>query len=211
MKKPGRINDGAISVDSYSNAQGGKKYGSKASAWIGRRLDPFDENNTGKPVGHLYGRPKEKDELHRQVMLAAIYYGYPIYYEHTADDYFGYFKDRGRLGYLGLYPMSLIDVVKRQKENVERHRGTPITPYSLTKQHDNGIAYFEKYCHKLDFEEILTFAKKFDPYNRTESDVIVSLLILISVLQEPVRPQVRHKSPLIQVYPASYAGVNYFF
>lgn len=208
MKKPGRINDGAISVDSYSNAQGGKKYGSKASAWIGRRLDPFDENNTGKPVGHLYGRPKEKDELHRQVMLAAIYYGYPIYYEHTADDYFGYFKDRGRLGYLGLYPMSLIDVVKRQKENVERHRGTPITPYSLTKQHDNGIAYFEKYCHKLDFEEIFTFAKKFDPYNRTESDVIVSLLILISVLQEPVRPQVRHKSPLIQVYPASYAGVN---
>jgi hypothetical protein len=32
LRKSARILDGAISVDSYSNSQGGRKYGSKASA-----------------------------------------------------------------------------------------------------------------------------------------------------------------------------------
>ncbi len=204
-KKPGRSKMGAISVDSYSNSQGGRKYGSKASAWIGRRYDVFNPDKTGKPVGHLYGRPNEKDELHYQVLLAAIFCGFPVFYEHSADDYFSYFKDRGMLGYLGRYPMSLIDVTKRNKDSLERHRGTPITPFSLTKQLDNGIAYFENYCNKIDFEEVFPHAKKFDPYNRTEFDTIVSLLILISVLVEPVKEPTPHRSPLIQVFPAKPA------
>lgn len=198
--KPGRKKFGAISVDSYSNSQGGRKYGSKASAWVGRKYDPLNPNSTGKPVGHLYGRPREKDELHRQVMLGGIFFGFEIFYEHTADDYDSYFRERGKRGYLGLYPWSLIDVTKRNKETVERHRGTPITPFSLTKQLDNGIAYFEKYCDKLDFEEIFPPAKKFDPYKRTEYDAIVSLLILLTVLFEPEYTPPPPKTPLIKVY-----------
>ena len=197
-QKPARTNKGAIAIDSYSNSQGGRKYGSKCSAWVGRRLDIDDPDNTGKPVGHLYGRPKEKDELHKQVMLCGIYFGYPIYYEHTADDYDGYFGDRGKRGYLGLYPMSLIDRTKKEKK--ELHRGTPITPFSITKQLDNGIAYFEKYTHKIDFEEVFPFAKKFRPDERTEYDMIVSLLILITVLFEPLRRHTSRTSPLIQTY-----------
>jgi len=34
----------------------------------------------------------------------------------------GYFKDRGRLGYLGKYPLSLIDPIKRI--DADRFRGT---------------------------------------------------------------------------------------
>lgn len=197
-QKPWNTRDGAISVDSYSNSQGGRKYGSKASAFIGRRLDILNPEHTFKPTAHLYGRPREKDELHRQVMLAAIFCGYEIYYEHTADDYFGYYKDRGKLGYLGNYPLSLIDPIK--KDSQERHKGTPITPFALTKELDNGIAYFEKYCDKIDFEEIFPQARKFDPYNRTESDIIVSLLILITVLIEPVNLPQSPKKPLVKMY-----------
>jgi len=208
LKKPDRKRFGVISVDSYSNAQGGKKYGSKASAWIGRKLDLSNPQSTGKPVGHLYGRPLEKDDLHRQVMLAAIFCGYEVFYEHTADDYFTFFRDRGKLGYLGIYPMSLIDITKRGKEGLERHRGTPITPFSLTKQLDNGISYFENHCDKIDFEEVFPVAKKFDPYNRTASDMIVSLLILISVMVEPVYAPPPRRTPLLQVYPNSSMSAN---
>lgn len=197
--KPGRTRDGAISVDSYSNSQGGRKYGSKASAWIGRRYDPHDPLNTGKAVSHLYGRPNTKEDLHRQVMLAAIFHGYEAYYEHTADDYWAYFRERGKGGYLGRYPLSLIDPTK--KETQERHRGTPITPFSLTKQLDNGIAYIEKYSDRLDFEEFIPCARKFDPYNRTESDMVVSWLILISILTEPVNIPQSPKTPLVKTYP----------
>ena len=185
-------------MDSYSNSQGGRKYGSKACALIGRRSDLLDPNNTGKPIGMLYGRPSEKDKLHTQVLLAGEFYGYPIWYEHTADDYDGFFRDRGKLGYLGIYPQSLIDPTK--KENAERHRGTPITPFSLTKQLDNGISFFENHCDKIDWIEILDNALLFDPYDRTKFDILVSFLILISVLTErPYKPPPK-KKPLVTIY-----------
>lgn len=198
MRVPARTEDGAIAVDSYSNSQGGRKYGSKACALIGRRSDLLDPENTGKPFGMLYGRPSEKDMLHNQVLLAAEFFGYLIWYEHTADDYDGYFKDRGRLGYLGKYPKSMIDPTKR--ENADRHRGTPITPFSLTKQLDNGISFFENHCDKIDWIEILENALVFDPYDRTKFDILVTLLILISVLMErPVKPPPK-RHPLVTVY-----------
>lgn len=196
--KPANADDGAISVDSYSNSQGGRKYGSKACALVGRRSDILDPENTGKPIGMLYGRPAEKDILHNQVLLCAEFLGYPIWYEHTADDYDGYFKDRGRTGYLGKYPTSLIDPTKR--ESADRHRGTPITPFSLTKQLDNGISFFEHHCDKVDWLEILDNALLFDPYDRTKYDILVTLLILISVLQERVIKPPPVKMPLIRVY-----------
>lgn len=205
IKKPGRTEDGAISVDSYSNSQGGRKYGSKACALLGRRSDIMDPHNTGKPVGMLYGRPSEKDELHEQVMLAAEYNGYLAWYEHTADDYDGYFKDRGMSGYLGKYPLSLIDSTKR--ENADRHRGTPITPFSLTKQLDKGIAFFKHHCDKIDFIEICENALVFDPADRTKYDILVSFLILISVLEErPIKPPPQ-KTPLVKIYDnPNYSG-----
>jgi hypothetical protein len=204
-KFPLRTDCGAISIDSYSNSQGGRRYGSKASAFIGDR-------KLFKAVSHLYGRPKVKDDLHNQVMLAAEYHGYLAYYEHTADDYEGYFRDRGKIRYLGKYPFILIDPVKLkqardQNKEVERYYGTPLTPYSLTQQHDNGIAYFEHHCHCIDFEEILEWAPKFDPYNRTDCDIIVSLLILISVLMEPIRkPKPLTESPIVTYINPNFSG-----
>ena len=197
--KPANVEDGCIAVDSYSNSQGGNKYGSKACALVGRRSNLLDPDNTGKVTGMLYGRPAEKDILHRQVMLAAIYLGYQVWYEHTSDDYDGYFKDRGKTAYLGIYPLSMIDPLKKGK--TERHRGTPITPFSLTKQLDNGISYFERHCNKIDFIEILENALLFDAYDRTKFDTLVTFLILISCLQEPIIKQVPPKEPIVKVYP----------
>lgn len=198
VKKPGRADDGAIAVDSYSNSQGGRKYGSKACALMGRRADLLDPDNTGKATGMLYCRPNDKDDLHNQVLLAAEYNGYPVWYEHTADDYDGYFKDRGRRGYLGVYPLSMIDPTKREK--AERHRGTPVTPFALTKQLDRGVTYFNFHCDRIDFVEILDNALVFDPADRTKFDIMVAFLILVSVLVEPppIPPPV--KNPLIRVY-----------
>jgi hypothetical protein len=198
LKKPSNEHDGAISVDSYSNSQGGRKYGSKASAWIGRKFDVLDPENTGRPIGHLYGRPKDKDLLHQQVLLAARYFGYKAYYEHTADDYESFFRKLGYSLYLGIYPLSLIDPTKR--ENADRHKGVPITPFSLSKQMDGGIAYFNNHCGMIDYIELLENALIFDPYNRTAFDTVVSFLILIAVLTEPVYKPPPPPDPLIKMY-----------
>lgn len=195
---PANFGDGAIAVDSYSNTQGGRKYGSKASALIGRKYDILDPLNSGKPFGQLYGRPAEKDDLHEQVLLACIFHGYKAWYEHTADDYYGYFKDRGDLAYLGIYPLNLIDPTK--KEDAERHRGTPLTGFSLSKQMDYAIAYFRHHSNLIDFETILENALIFDPYKRTEFDTMVSFLILLACLQQPIHIPTPPKDPLIKIY-----------
>lgn len=199
-RKPARVSDGAIAIDGYSNSQGGK-YGSKASAWIGRRYDLLNPETTGKAIGHLYGRPQIKETLHEQVLLAAEFYGYQAWYEHNSDDYLSYFRDRGRVGYLGSYPLSTIDPSKR--ETAERHKGFPTTPFSLTKQTDVGIMYFESHIDSIDFENLLEDAKKFDPNNRTDFDQTVSFLMLIVCLMEPIQKQIK-REPLVRSYVPAF-------
>jgi len=198
LKIPERTHDGAISVDGYSNSQGGQKFGSRASAWIGRRFDILDPHNTGKPIGWLYGRPSIKDILHEQILLASEYFGYEVAYEHNSDDYLSFFRDRGMINYLSKYPLSTIDPNKRQ--DTERYRGFPTTPFSLTKQVDTGISYFEHYCYLIDYIELLEDAEKFDPNDRTEFDITVSFLMLLVILQEPVNLRKKKDTPLLNVY-----------
>jgi hypothetical protein len=203
VRKPGRLHDGCIAIDGYSNSQGGHKYGSKASAWIGRKYDILDPNNTGKAIGWLYGRPAVKETLHEQVMMAAEYYGYLAWYEHNSDDYLSYFRERGKVGYLGTYPISTIDPNKRAE--ADRHKGFPTTPFSLTRQVDTGLSYFEHYCDLIDFIELLEDAEKFDPNNRTEFDTTVSFLMLLVCLQEPVSTPQKPKQPIVRTFTNTMA------
>jgi hypothetical protein len=198
IRKPARTKDGCIAIDGYSNSQGGQKWGSKASAWIGRRYDINDHENTNKAIGHLYGRPNEKSILNEQVLLAAEYYGYEAFWEHNSDDFYSFFKDRGRLRYLGKYPKILIDPMKL--DGAERHYGVPTTPYSLTTQADKGVAYFENHCDKIDFEVLLDDAKEFDPNDRTKFDITVSFLILVCCLLEKPTIPPPMKTPLVKIY-----------
>lgn len=196
LAKPGNTDFGVIGIDGYSNSQGGQKWGSRASGWVGTYAKG---GRRKKMIGLLYGRPTEKDTLHQQVLLCSEFLGIQAYYEHNSDDYYSYFKQRGRLLYLGQYPLILIDPTKIGE--TERHRGVPTTPYSLTKQADLGISYFENNCDDIDFDELLDDAENFDPNDRTKSDITVSFLITNAILSEPAQKAPPLKSPLVKVYP----------
>lgn len=205
LKKPGRTDSGVIGVDGYSNSQGGKRYGSKASAWVYSKYDIRDPLNTGLFTGHLYGRPNEKEELHNQVILAAEYLGYQVYYEFVADDYYTYFKNRGKLGYLAKFPLNAIDPTKRKKDNVERHYGFPVTDFAMTKQNDSMISYVEHYCEKIYWIELLEDLKNFEPSKRTPSDRTVSAMIALVAGLEPIYKPPPPQTPLVRIYPNSAA------
>ena len=106
---PANVEKYVMGVDGYSNSQGGRKYGSNASAFI------MDRSRL-MYVAMYFGRPRTKELFHEQITLAAEFYGCKVWYEHTADDYKGYFTERGKLGYLGRYPLSVIDPNKREKQ-----------------------------------------------------------------------------------------------
>jgi len=204
LRKPSNTSFGAIGIDGYSNSQGGQKWGSRASAWAGKRAK---DGKRKKVFGHLYGRPNEKSLLHQQVLLCAEWLGVPAYYEDNSDDYYSYFKERGRILYLGLYPIILIDPTK--VESTERHKGVPTTPYSLTIQADMGVSYFENDCDQIDFQELLDDAKTFDPNDRTKSDITVSFLITNAVLSEKDITPPPPKTPLINIYHQQGVLENY--
>ncbi len=200
LRKPDRMDVGVIGVDGYSNTQGGKVYGSKLSGWIFLKFDIRDPNNTGLFVGHIYGRPSEKDDMYNQILLASEYMGFQVFFEFVADDYYTYFKNRGRLKYLGKFPRNTIDPVKLKKDKVERHYGFPTTEFALTKQNDTMITYIEHHCDKIYYLELLDDLPKFRPYKRTPSDRTVSAMItLVSSLDLTARPEKR-KEPLVRVY-----------
>jgi len=202
IKKPSRADIGVIGVDSYSNTQGGKKFGSKASAWVYIKYDIRDPENTGLFTGHLYGRPEDKEILHEQIMLCAEYNGFIVYYEFVSDDYFTYFKNRGRLGYLAKFPKNAIDPVKRKKEKVELHHGFPTTDFALTKQNDAMITYVLYHYKKIYWIELCEDLKRYDPDKRTPSDRSVSAMIALVGGLEPIYKPPPHRTPLVQVFPA---------
>lgn len=200
FRKPGRTDVGVIGVDGYSNSQGGKIYGSKLSGWVFLKFDIRDPNNTGLFVGHIYGRPSEKEDMYNQILLAAEYLGFTVYFEFASDDYYTYFKNRGRLKYLGKFPRNSIDPIKLKKEKVERHYGFPTTEFALTKQNDTMITYVEHHCNKIYYMELLDDLPKFRPYKRTPSDRTVSAMITLVSSMELVTKTVR-KTPLVTIYP----------
>ena len=199
-RMPTRAGIGVIGVDGYSNTQGGKEYGSKLSGWFFIKFDVLDPENTGVFGGHIYGRPNEKEDMYNQILLCAEYMSFPVYFEFVADDYYTYFKNRGRLGYLGRFPKNSIDPIKLKTNKVDRHYGFPTTEFALTKQNDAMITYIEHHFDKIYYEELLEDMLKFRPYKRTPSDRTVSAMITLVSSLEPLPAKKSPTVPLVKIY-----------
>lgn len=200
LRRPGRADVGVVGVDGISSEQGGKKYGSKASAWVYVKYDIHDPENTGLFTGHLYGRPKEMKELHEQILLCAEYNGFIVFWEFVADSYKPYFTDRGRLGYLAKFPLNAIAPEKRKKPNLERHFGFPTTDFAISRGHDAMIAYVLHHYKKIYWIELCEDLKMYNQDKRTPSDRSVSAMLTLVGGLEPLRKPPPKKTPLISVY-----------
>lgn len=211
MKKPFRKDIGVIGVDGISSEQGGKKYGSKASAWVYIKYDIKDPNNTGLFIGHLYGRPQEMRQLYDQVMFCAEYNGFIIFWEHVADAYYPYFKERGKLGYLAKYPLNTIAPEKRKVKDIQEklHYGYPTTDFAISRGHDAMISYVLYHSRKIYWIELCEDLKQYDQNKRTPSDRSVSAMIALVGSLEPNRKPPPMSTPIIQVYDKTGKLINY--
>jgi hypothetical protein len=207
VRTPTRADIGVIGVDGYSNTQGGKEYGSKLSGWYFIKYDITNPENTGLFGGHIYGRPNEKDDMYNQILLCSEYMSFPTYFEFVSDDYYTYFKNRGRVAYLGRFPKNSIDPIKLRNDKVDRHFGFPTTEFALTKQNDAMSTYIEHHYNKIYYEELLEDLLKFRPYKRTPSDRTVSAMITLVSSLEPIIVPKSPQSPLIRVYQGSKVSV----
>lgn len=190
---------GCDGVSATQNSNYGRVHGSKAAAFIMNR-------NTMQYIAMYFGRAETKEKFHEQILMACEFYGCKVWIEKVADSYFDYYRERGRLNYLGKYPLSVIPSEKRF-ENPERLYGFPVTPFAMTAQLDNMVAYIEpdsaigySYCETIFFSILLEQLLIFDNNDRTKSDCVIAATIALCVALEPVSTPQKLKQPLLQTY-----------
>lgn len=201
-KTPKNIDKYVMGCDGVSATQTsnyGKIFGSKAAAFIMNRY-------TMQYIAMYFGRAETKEKFHEQILMACEYYGCKVWIEKVADSYFDYYRERGKLNYLGKYPLSVIPAEKRF-DNPERLYGFPISPFAMTAQLDKMVAYIEpdfllghSYCNTIVFNTLLEQLLLFENEDRTKSDAVIAAMITLCVAFEPVSNHSKNKEPLIQIY-----------
>ena len=151
--------------------------GSMAAAYVFKRLDPNDPENTGMAVAEFYGRPRQKSMLHEEMLKACVLWGMKANYENdVGDDYVDYFRDRGYSEYLSKTPQAAIDRNKKRTGNVT-YGVASRDPFALARQLETCINYIETHCHKIFYRELLEELLNYDHENRTPFDRTVAFMI----------------------------------
>ena len=190
---------GCDGVSATQNSNYGKQFGSKAAAFIMNR-------NTMQYIAMYFGRAETKEKFHEQILMACEYYGCKVWIEKVADSYFDYYRERGKINYLGKYPLSVIPSEKRF-DNPERLYGFPISPFAMTAQLDKMVAYIEpdsvyghSYCETIVFKTLLEQLLLFENEDRTKSDAVIAAMITLCVALEPVKDKPKLKEPILRTY-----------
>lgn len=164
-----------MGVDPFRNSIVNSRYGSMGSAWVMKKFNSLDPENSGLPVAHYYGRPKLKTLFDEEMLKAAIYYGCKIVYEMDAsDDIVRTATELKLLSFLSKTPESAI---KPGKDKGKEWGVKSSDPYAMGQQLELAIQYFNSHIHKVYYEELLLEALRYDHLNRTEYDRTVSFMI----------------------------------
>lgn len=176
-KMPGNVSKYVMGVDPFRNSIVNARYGSMGSAWIVKKFDALDPENSGMPVAHYYGRPKLKTMFDEDMMKAAVFYGCKIVYEMDAsDDIVRNAMELKLTQYLSKTPESAIKPGKESQKNKEWGVKSS-DPYAMGQQLELAIQFISGHIHKVYYEELLEEMLVYDHVNRTEYDRTVSFMI----------------------------------
>lgn len=185
MKVPLNKHKYVISVDPYkSEIKVGK--GSLGCAIVWAKMDSLDPENSGMPLALLHWRPRIKNMLHEQVLLAARYYGGEICYESDIDDYITYIRPLGYMGYVMEKPKNAIDPNQKRKNTVKEYGVKAANSFALSAAITASVEYVELYSHKLFFLEIVDDLINYDPEKRTDHDIAAAFQVGCLAIQTPV-------------------------
>lgn len=169
---------GAGGLDPFGKDQTQDKRGSKGSIhFINRNNAHFPETSKQFVLEYIH-RPPMLSQFYEDALMAAVFYGYPIFYENDKSGIETYFEERGYLEYLMLRP----ERYDSQKNRKIQERGAPsrgiminavyhaLNDYINTEvgEKENGE------MGKVYFEDTLRDWMRFEPDNRTAYDASIS-------------------------------------
>lgn len=146
--------------------------GSKCVAYIKRKANHLDPENTNILICQYSYRQPRKNLMWDDLIMMCEYYGCKINIEDDVNDFVDYFPMVGKQGLLMTRPKSTID--PNRKNGVEKALqkfGTPSADMYVVENHYSiQINYAEDNVEKVYFEELLDDWLDFDVNDRTKFD-----------------------------------------
>ena len=198
---PGNTPLYTIGVDPFRNSMASSKYSSMGSAWICKKYNTTDPENTGMPIGHFYGRPKLKSMFDEEMLKAAVYYGCKLVYELDAgDDIVRIAMESKLINYMSKTPNSAIKP-GREGQKTKEWGVKSSDPFAMSQQLELAIQFIENHCHKIYYRELLEELLIYDHMNRTIFDRTVSFMIsLLGMVEHRVVEDSKPKVLQIQKF-----------
>lgn len=204
---------GAGGLDPFGKDQTQDKRGSKGSIhFINRNNAHFPETSKQFVLEYIH-RPPMLSQFYEDALMAAVFYGYPIFYENDKSGIETYFEQRGYLEYLMLRP----ERYDSQKNRKVQERGAPsrgiminavyhaLNDYINTEvgEKENGE------MGKVYFEDTLRDWMRFEPDNRTAYDASISSGYALCAIQVDMpKPKEEVKVQLAQAPFRMYNNKN---
>jgi len=160
--------------------------GSKGTIVIGSKFDETKPDGGGTIDAIYVGRPKLTQFFWKELMLAGLYWGCTITTEADATQEVRKYMantmknelDLNCLSILGRKPNEAFDPTRKNNE-----KSVVLTfssdPFVYAKMVELAQIYFEKYCNKIQFPQILEEAKLFNPDERTKFDLMIGFMMCL--------------------------------
>lgn len=176
-KAPSNEAWGCIGVDPYSFTETVSGRSSMGVAYLIRKGDPLDPDNSGLATIRYSDRPARKAIFHENVCMMAEWAGVKINYEGDVNDFIEVYEGMEKEHYLMSRPKIAIDPTKSQAHRLKllKQKGTLSKDvFALQKHFDTVHLYVEINCHKIYFVELIDNLLRYDHYKRTKSDDTVA-------------------------------------
>lgn len=188
---------GAGGLDPYGKGKTVDGKGSKGSIHFINRPNLYEPSTSNMFVLEYVHRAQNIEIFYEDALMAAFFYGYPIFYESDKTGLEDYFERRGYLEYLMVRP----DRYKGKGNKLINERGAPSRTIMINAVFYALQAYISKYVGEVEngnmgrmyFIETLRDWLKFQPDNRTAFDASISSGYALCAIQTDVKVKAQKK------------------
>lgn len=196
---------GAGGLDPFGKNQTQDGKGSKGSIhFINRPNANYPETSKQFVLEYIH-RPPTLTQFYEDALMAAVFFGYPIFYENDKSGIETYFEERGYLEYLMLRP----ERYDSRKNKKIKERGAPSRGIMIDAIYYALNDYINTRVGELDngemgniyFEDTLRDWMKFEPNNRTAYDASISSGFALCAIQTDIPKKKEEVKVDLQIAP----------
>ena len=207
LKKPSNTSSFAIGVDPFASTIITGEQGSNGVAYVYRKHDTEDPEDSGLCVIRYSDRPPLKSIFHDNVIMLCEYFGCKANYESDVEDYYEYFINKGYKNYVMWRPKSTIDP---NRKNKKVKYGTPSKdPFALQKHFDTVYDYVELHCDKIYFIELIEDLIGYKHAKRTKYDDTVAFGMSLLAGTENVKIESNEKKLVFMKFAKPITGLGH--